>query len=312
MFSFARTRRYGLSWLVAVVAIVGAAPIAIAQDEPVRKAFRVCKDPGNMPFTNARGEGFEDRIAALFAAQLGLPVETYEFPQRLGFVRNTLRYKLPGVDYPCDIVMGVPADFGQLLPTMPYYRSTYVLVFPAEKQLTAVRSAEDFLALPRETLAALRIGVFDRSPASAWLDRHQLVDSGVPYLLMSPNPDEAPAALIARDLASGVIDVAVVWGPIGGHLARESKDRPLRVVPLASEPGVKFDYEMAMGVRFGETKWKGQIEELIVRNRSEIEAILRDYGVPLLPGSEVPKKATGSAVDHERPRLAATTPAVHR
>lgn len=306
-----RTQRYGLSLFLALLLAAGAS-LAAAQDAPARQAFRVCKDPGNMPFTNARGEGFEDRIAALFAAQLGLPVETYEFPQRLGFVRNTLRYKLPGADYPCDIVMGVPAGFGQLLPTMPYYRSTYVLVFPAEKQLAAVRSAEDFLALPRETLAALRIGLFDRSPASAWLDRHKLVDSGVPYLLMSPNPDEAPAPLIARGLASGAIDAAVVWGPIGGHLARESKDLPLRVVPLASEPGVRFDYEMAMGVRFGEKAWKAQIEELIVRNRSEIEAILRDYGVPLLPGSEAPKKSTGSAVDHEGPRIAATTPEAQR
>ncbi|MDO9599115.1 MAG: quinoprotein dehydrogenase-associated putative ABC transporter substrate-binding protein [Azoarcus sp.] len=301
------TGRHVLSLLLALV-LAALAPFAAAQDEPARKAFRVCKDPGNMPFTNASGEGFEDRIAALFAAQLGLPVETYSFPQRLGFVRNTLRYKLPGADYPCDIVMGVPAGFGQLLPTKPYYRSTYVLVFPAEKALAEVRSAEDFLALPRATLDTLRIGVFDRSPASAWLDRHQLVDSGVPYLLMSPNPDEAPAQLIARDLAAGTIDVAVVWGPIGGYLAREAKDRALRVVPLASEPGVKFDYSMAMGVRFGEKAWKEQIEDLIGRNRSEIEAILRDYGVPLLPEPASPTVSDAPA-DSGGPRVAAATPA---
>lgn len=307
----ARLRRYGLNLLLAV-ALAGGANLVAAQDEPARKAFRVCKDPGNMPFTNARGEGFEDRIAALFAAKLGLPVKTYEFPQRLGFIRNTLRYKLPGVDYPCDIVMGVPAGFGQVLPTMPYYRSTYVLVFPEDKRLAGVSSVADFLGLPRETLAALKIGVFDRSPASAWLERHKLVDTGVPYLLMSPNPDEAPAELIARDLVAGKIDAAVVWGPIGGYLARESKNLPMRVLPLASEPGVKFDYEMAMGVRFGEKAWKEQIEALIVNNRSEIEAILRDYGVPLLPDAEAPRKTDGSAVDHEGPRIAATTPAARR
>jgi len=273
--------RRSLSLLLALALGAGVAS-AIADDAPARKAFRVCKDPNNMPFTNARGDGFEDKIAELFAAELGLPVETYTFPQRLAFVRNTLRYKLPGEDYPCDIVMGVPADFGQVLSTKSYYRSTYVLVFPAVKGLAGVNSAADFLALPRPTLAGLKIGVFDRSPGSAWLDRHQLVDSGVPYRVMSPNPDEVPADVLARDLASGAIDVAVVWGPIGSYLAREAKDAALRVVPLASEPGVKFDYAMAMGVRFGEKAWKAQVESLIARNQDRIDAILKEYGVPLL------------------------------
>jgi len=296
------------SCLLLALALAGGAALAAPEDAPARKAFRVCKDPGNMPFTNARGEGFEDRIAALFAAELGLPVETYAFPQRLGFIRNTLRFKLPGTDYPCDIVMGVPADFGQVLPTKAYYRSTYVLVFPATKALAEVDSADDFLALPRETLAALKIGVFDRSPASAWLDRHQLVDSGVPYRLMSPDPDEVPADVVARDLAAGTIDAAVVWGPIGGYLARQAAGTALRVVPLASEPGVKFDYAMAMGVRFGEKAWKAQIEDLIARNRDEIDAILRDYGVPLLPE---PASAPVSAAlpAGPAPQVAAARPA---
>ncbi len=291
-------------WLSLLVALAlgGTAASAVADDAPRREAFRVCKDPNNMPFTNASGEGFEDKIAALFAAELGLPVETYTFPQRLAFVRNTLRYKLPGKDYPCDIVMGVPAEFGQLLPTRPYYRSTYVLVFSAAKALAGVDSADDFLALPRPTLAGLKIGVFDRSPGSAWLDRHQLVDSGVPYRVMSPNPDEVPADVIGRDLASGAIDVAVVWGPIGSYLAREAKDSALRIVPLASEPGVQFDYSIAMGVRFGEKAWKAQIETLIERNQDRIDAILQEYGVPLLPVQ------TSAAVASATP-LAAPVPA---
>ncbi|BAL27140.1 quinoprotein dehydrogenase-associated putative ABC transporter substrate-binding protein [Azoarcus sp. KH32C] len=268
--------------LLLAFALGGAAMPASAEDAPSRKAFRVCKDPNNPPFTDARGEGFEDKIAALFAAKLGLPVETYTFPQRLGFVRNTLRYKLPGKDYPCDIVMGVPADFGQLLPTKPYYRSTYVLVIAPGKGLDGVRSEEDFLALPPDKLAGLKIAVFDRSPGSAWLARHNLVDSGVPYKTMNPNPDEVPGELIARDLASGAIDVAVMWGPIGSYTVRQAKDIALRVVPLASEPGVKFDYEMAMGVRFGEKAWKQQIETLIEENQAEIANILKQYGVPLI------------------------------
>lgn len=100
---------------------------------------------------------------------------------------------------------------------------------------------------------------------------------------MSANADQYPGQIIERDLVEGKLDVALVWGPIGGHFARQAKDAKLRVVPLASAPGVQFDYAMAMGVRFGEKAWKAQIEELIDRKHAEIETILRDYGVPLLP-----------------------------
>lgn len=269
--------------LFALAVALGAAALPAQGAEPApRTTFRVCKDPGNMPFTNAKGEGFEDKIAQLFARELGLPLETYAFPQRLGFIRNTLRFKLPGADYPCDVVMGVPDGFGQVLPTKAYYRSTYVLVLRTDRGLEGVKSEADFLALPRQQLAGMKIGVFDRSPASAWLDRHQLVDSGVPYRLMNADPENYPGEIIERDLAAGKIDAAVVWGPIGGYFARQVKGADLRVVPLASAEGVKFDYAMAMGVRFGEGAWKRQLEELIDRKRDEIDAILKEYGVPLL------------------------------
>lgn len=282
--------RVPLAGLALALLFGAAAPAAVADEAPPRKAFRVCKDPNNMPFTNREGEGFEDRIAALFAKQLGLKVETYAFPQRLAFIRNTLRFKLPGEDYPCDIVMGVPAGYEQVLPTKPYYRSTYVLVIPADGDLAEVDSEDAFLALPKERLAAMKIGVFDRSPGSRWLARHDLVESGVPYKIMNANPDDYPGEIVERDLASGAIDAAVVWGPIGGYFAKRVKDKALRVIPLQSEPGVKFDYAMAMGVRFGEKEWKAQIEALIDRNRDEIAAILGEYGVPLLPvPTETPK-----------------------
>ena len=103
-------------------------PAARAADD-ARTAFRPCIDPTNLPFANDKGEGFENRIADLFAKKLGLPVQSYAFPQRMNFIRNTLRYKLPGEDFRCDIVMSVPAAFDQALPTAPYYRSTYALVY---------------------------------------------------------------------------------------------------------------------------------------------------------------------------------------
>lgn len=281
-------------WALIVAFALWGAPMLAAhgagQDGMPNKAFRVCKDPNNMPFANLKGEGFEDRIAELFARQLGTSVEYFTFPQRLGFIRNTLRFKLPGEDYPCDIVMGVPDGWDQVASTKPYYRSTYVLVFaPSRKGLEAIRSEADFLALPPEKLAALKIGVFDRSPGSAWLAHHDLVDSGVPYQSMNPNPDEYPGAVIERDLTDGKVDVVVIWGPVGGYFARKAKDLELRVLPLESEPGVRFDYAMSMGVRRGENEWKARIENLIDANRSEIETILAEYGVPRLslePGGQ--------------------------
>jgi quinoprotein dehydrogenase-associated probable ABC transporter substrate-binding protein len=268
--------------VVALAALASPGGAARAQDEPARTAFKVCQDPNNLPFSNLKAEGFENRIAEVFARDLGLPLAYYSFPARLAFIRNTLRYKLPDEPYPCDIVLGVPADFDQVSATRPYYRSTYVLVVPKGKGLDGLRSSDDLLALPPEQLRTLRIGVYDRSPGSQWLAHHGLVDRGVPYAIMSPDPDQYPGQIIERDLAQGRIDAAIVWGPIGGYFARRVASPQLLVVPMKSEPGVPFEYSIAMGVRYGEPEWKKQVEGLIAKHREEILAILRDYGVPLV------------------------------
>ena len=253
------------------------------QDNPSeRSALRVCQDPNNLPFSNINGEGIENKIAEVFGKALGLPVTYYSFPQRFAFIRNTLRYKLPGQDFPCDIVMGVPVGYDQVSVTKPYYRSTYALVYPQGKGLDEVRSAQDFLKLDRAQLARLRIGVYDRSPASDWLNKHGLVDSGVPYKIMNADPQQYPGEIIEKDLASGKLDVAIVWGPIAGYFAKRVKLPALRVIALESEPGVRLDYQMAMGVRHGESAWKRQVETLLDTHGAQIQTILQDYGVPLL------------------------------
>jgi quinoprotein dehydrogenase-associated probable ABC transporter substrate-binding protein len=254
----------------------------LAQDAPPRTALRVCQDPNNMPFSNQKGEGLENRMAELFGKALGLPVTYYSFPQRLAFIRNTLRYKLPGEDYRCDIVMGVPVGYDQVSVTKPIYRSTYALVFASGKGLDGVKSAADFLALPREQLKRLRIGIYDRSPASDWLSRHGLVEQGVPYPIMNPDPEQYPGEIIEKDLAAGKLDVAIVWGPIGGYFAQRVKTPALAVVPMKSEAGVRFDYQMALGVRYGEREWKQQVEALIESQREGIQAILKEFGVPVV------------------------------
>ena len=273
-----------LRWVAAGLALSALTASVAAQDAP-RTALRVCQDPNNLPFSNLEGKGIENRIAEVFGKALGLPVTYYSFPQRLAFIRNTLRFKLPGSDYPCDIVMGVPAGYDQVSVTKPYYRSTYALVYVKGKGLDKVASTADFLALEPARLAALRIGVHDRSPASAWLDRHRLVDQGVPYAMMNADPAQYPGEIIEKDLAAGKIDVAIVWGPIAGYFAQQVKTPELVVVPMQSEPGVRFDYEIAMGVRYGEREWKQQVEALIESRRPEIQAILKEYGVPIVDAS---------------------------
>ncbi len=274
---------------LALTLSLGAAAPAAAQDAaPQRKAFRVCQDPNNLPFSSVKGEGYENKIAELFAKDLGLPVEYYSFPQRLAFVRNTLRYKLPGQDYPCDIIMGVPAGYDQVSVTKPYYRSTHVLVFAAGKGLDGVKTIDDFLKVDRAVLGKLRIGIYDRSPASEWLNRHQLVDQGVPYQIMNADPAQYPGEIIEKDLAAGKIDAAIVWGPIGGYFAKKVTTPKLTVLMMRSEQNVKFDFPMAMGVRYGEREWKQQIETLIEKRAPEIQAILRDYGVPLVEMEAAP------------------------
>jgi len=265
---------------VAFAVLMGVCNASFADE--TRAAFRPCIDPDNLPFANSKGEGFENRIADLFAQKLGLPVKSYTFPQRMNFIRNTLRYKLPGEDFRCDVVMSVPAGYDQAWSTAPYYRSTYALVYAKGKGLDQVKTGADLFALPTERRSKLVIGIYDKSPASIWLTRHGMEMQAKPYLMLSPDPDQYPGLLIEKDLAQGAIDAAIVWGPIAGYYAKRVRNVDLVVVPLKSEPGVKFDYEIAMGVRYGEAEWKQTIEKLIAENRPAIVAILREYSVPLV------------------------------
>ena len=134
------------------------------------------------------------------------------------------------------IVVGVPAGFDQVSATKPYYRSIYALVFPKGKGLDGVKSSDDLLALPREMLATLRIGLYDKSPASQWLARHDLVDRGVPYRIMNADPAQYPGQIIERDLEEGKIDAAIVWGPIAGYFARRAHSPELVVAPIWAVP----------------------------------------------------------------------------
>jgi quinoprotein dehydrogenase-associated probable ABC transporter substrate-binding protein len=266
-------------WLALVALLLVALAQRVFAEEGV---LRVCQDPNNLPFSNLKGEGFENRIAQLFADKLGWKLEYFSYPQRMGFIRNTLRFKLPGEAYRCDLVMGVPAGYEQASATRPYYRSTYAFVYADGRKLKGVRTEKDFLALGEDKLKDLRIGIYDRSPASEWLAKHGLVEQGVPYRMLNADPDFSPGDIIEKELAGGKVDAVIVWGPIAGYFAQRVSEPRLVVVPLASEEGVRLDYDIAMGVRFGEPEWKANVDRLIAENQSGIEQILREYGVPLV------------------------------
>lgn len=268
--------------LCALLALAALGAQAAAQEEFAPRALRVCQDPNNLPFSTESGEGFENRIAALLAQNMSLPLEQFWYPQRINIVRNTLRYKLPGMsDYRCDLLTGVPAGWGAVASTKPYFRSTYVMAYVKGRALS-FDSPEAFLALPKEQLSKLKIGIYDRTPATQWLLKHRLIEQAVPFRILNADPQHYPGRIVERDLAEGKIDLAIVWGPIGGYFAQRVKEVEIALVPLKSEPGVQFDFAVSMGVRHGEPQWLKRIDEALVANREQINAVLRDYGVPLV------------------------------
>jgi len=257
---------------------------AATQPNTEAGVLRVCADPDNLPLSNERGEGYENRIAAKLAHDLGQSVEYTFFPQRMGFVRNTLRQRDEATQrYKCDVIVGVPKGYELTATTQPYMHSTYAMVFRAQGNLEKLESPEDLVRLPPAQRRKLRIGIFARSPAADWLLGNGMLDQAESYAQQSGDPHENPAGIIERDLVAGKIDLAIVWGPIAGFLVdRHSDQGAWRAVPFKSGPGIKFDYEISMGVRFGEKEWKDTLDAWIARNRGEIDTILASYRIPLI------------------------------
>lgn len=281
-----------------LAAMLAAAPLAPAlaeeAEEAPRTAFKVCADPASPPTSTREGTGYENKIAELFAKELGLPVEYTWFPQRIGFIRNTLRdNNNPEGVYKCDIVMGVPSNFELSATTKPYYRSTWAMVYVKGRGLDEVKKPEDLAKLPEEVKKTLRIGLFDRSPVAEWVARNDLMDYMRPYQMMTGDARDYPGRIIEEDLVQDKINVTFVWGPIAGYFAKQVKDHEVVVLPMQPEPGLKFDYAIAMGVRFGEKAWKDQINQLIDAKQQEINAILTEYGVPLLPLEQAGEEGEG-------------------
>ncbi len=283
-------RRLGLrlaGLLLLATGLQSTSAIAQAKDDtvnPAAKALRVCADPSNMPFSNDKQEGFENKIAALLGEKLGVPVEYYWYPEQMGFGRNTLkRWVADENRYACDLIISVGSGFEVGKTTLPYYRSTYALAYVKGKGLDAIDTPRDLANLPADKRDQLRIGVFTGSPVGDWVIDHGMIRQIVSYRAQSGGFDVDPSDMVSKDLVNGDIDIAMIWGPIAGYYAKQEADAEIKVVPFTRNDGPLFDFPVSMGVRYGNDAWLNRIQTLINDNQDAINRILEDYSVPLIP-----------------------------
>lgn len=260
-----------IRWPLAVAMLT----LAAAGSAQPARALRVCADPNNLPFTNDRGEGFENRVAEVLARDLGARVQYTWWAQRRGFVRHTLGAGA------CDVVLGVPVDAGSVLTTRPYYRSTYVFVSRRDGGIR-VRSFDD------PALRTVRVGVqligddYANTPPAHALARRGIVHNVAGYTVYGDYADANPPARIVEAVARGDVDVAVVWGPLAGYFASR-QSVPLEVVPVTparDTPALPFVFAIAAGVRKGDRALRDELDGALARRRSEIDALVAAYGVP--------------------------------
>ena len=271
--------------LIGLALVCATASFAVAQAaKPAAQALRVCADPENMPASNQKQEGFENKIADLIAKELGEPLRYVWWGQRRGFIRNTMNATLEAGR--CEVVIAVPKEYDLVRTTKPYFRSTYVFVYPRDKG-PRISSLDDPI------LKKLKIGVhllgndYENPPPV-----HELSKRGVVGNLVGFNTfysaDNPPSSIVDA-VASGKIDVAIVWGPAAGYYVQR-QTVPLVMVPVPSQPGdLPFAFDMSMGVKPGNDALFATLEKTIAAKRSEIAKILKDYNVPLIEGKAVSK-----------------------
>jgi len=238
--------------------------------------LRVCADPRNMPFSNEKGEGIENKLAELFADKLKKKLDYVFFPQATGFVRMTLG------SHRCDVIMGFPQGDDLVQSTNPYYRTAYALIYKAGGDLEGLDRLSD------ERLKEKRIGVVAGTPPATYLAVNALLARAKPYALVIDTRVDSSAEAMIRDLKQGEIDVGILWGPMAGYFLRDDK-ATFRVVPLLKDSGgPRLSYRIGMGVRGADQNWKRQLNRLIQENQAEINKILIAFGVPLLDEKDQP------------------------
>jgi quinoprotein dehydrogenase-associated probable ABC transporter substrate-binding protein len=238
--------------------------------------FRVCADPRNLPFSNETGEGFENKLAELFAKKLGKSLAYAWYPGAPGFVRNTLNA------HKCDVVMGFPQgnDFAQV--TNPYYRTAYALIYKPGSGLEGVDTLDDPI------LKTKRIGIVAGTPPATYMAKKGLLASAKSYPLTIDTRTDSSSQAMIHDIKEGNIDAGILWGPIAGYYASKASPK-LAVAPLLKEKGgPRLAYRIGMGVRPADQEFKRLLNRMISENQGEIDAILLSFGVPLLDEKDQP------------------------
>ncbi|WOH79634.1 substrate-binding domain-containing protein [Bradyrhizobium sp. BEA-2-5] len=240
------------------------------------RVLRVCADPRNLPFSNEKGEGFENKLAEFLADKLQKKLDYVFFPQASGFVRMTLGA------HRCDVIMGFPQGDDLVQGTNPYYRTAYAIVAKPGSGLDEVTTLED------QRLKGKHIGIVAGTPPATNMAINGLMTNAKPYPLMIDTRYDSSAEAMMNDLAKGEIDAGILWGPMAGFYAKKANP-PLHITPLVKETsGPKLVYRIGMGVRPADQNWKRQLNKLIQENQGEINKILFDFGVPLLDESDRP------------------------
>jgi quinoprotein dehydrogenase-associated probable ABC transporter substrate-binding protein len=255
---------------------------------PGQESVRVCADGYNLPYSNKEGEGFDNRIAELLGEELGIPVEYYYFPQRIGFSRNTIKKIDPETGrFFCDVAMSIPEHTDFLKPTKPYWSSIEAMVYRTGEGYE-LKTMEDVAKASKDG-KPLRIGLFDRGIATKKLLDLGLADQ-IEYFQMMSGDARVNAGRIVEDaLANGEVDVAFLWGPIASYYASVS-DVPMTVQPL-NELGEAMVFSFSMGTRYQDKKWNALLNQFLEKRRDDINAIIADYHFPSLENvNPYPKK----------------------
>lgn len=269
--------------LIACTLLATVTSISYAQEK-----FKVCADPLNPPYSTKKKDGFENKIAELLAKELKQTIEYTWLPQRIGFIRNTLMASVnesdvDSKDFKCDVVMGLPTGYDLTETTIPYYRSTYVLLIAKGRGWDDItKDAAQLTNVPLERQEKLKIAMFDQGPGTIWLQKSGLLDYGIPYQSMSGDENNNTAMQVAKDLKAKKIDMVIIWGPMAGYVISQSPKNSYTVIPMKSTPGMQFDFPMSMGVRKTDKERKAVLDRLILKKAKEIKAIIAGYHIPLL------------------------------
>lgn len=274
------------SLLAALGVIATMVPAVHGQESSADEPLKVCADPYMLPFSNEKGAGYENKIAELFAAKLGKKLQYEWFPQRQGFIRNTLKAEGDDGKFKCDLVMTVPDHFDIAATTNPYFASTYYLVIARGRGLDDITAPEQ-LSRAGEEGRPFKVALSDQGPGQLWVFRNGLMGNMIPYIGQPGDPTVNPGEQIMRDMASGKVDVSVVWGPTAGYYAKVlEQEAQFIMLPMRNDPkypDMPLEYNMAMGVRHGEKDWLTTVNRLLSENAAEIGEILREFNIPLIP-----------------------------